>query len=179
MRALVVYESMFGNTQAIASAVAQGLAGRMTVDLVEVGEAPRSVDADLVVAGGPTHAFSMSRPNTRQSAAEQAGDRGVISVGCGLREWLAEAGPGLRGTRVATFDTKITKGHLPGSAAKSAQKRLRRFGSRIVSPAHNFTVQGTAGPLGDGELARARQWGVELAALCAGGTDAASATVTG
>lgn len=167
MRALVVYESMFGNTQAIASAVAEGLSGRMAVDLVEVADAPTAVDADLVVAGGPTHAFSMSRPSTRQSAAEQADGRELVSRGRGLREWLAEAGAGLRGTRAATFDTKVTKGHLPGSAARSAQKRLRRNGSRIISPAHSFTVMGTAGPLGDGELARARQWGADLGALCA------------
>jgi hypothetical protein len=178
MRALVVYESMFGNTQEIASAVAQGLSGRMDVDLVEVGEAPTVVDADLVVAGGPTHAFSMSRPNTRQSAIEQAVDRGVISFGRGLREWLDEAGPGLRGRPVATFDTKMTRGHLPGSAARAAQKRLRRFGARIVSPAHNFTVLGGTGPLGDGELARARRWGSELAALC-GCTDPATPSVRG
>jgi hypothetical protein len=166
---------MFGNTQAIASAVARGLSGRMAVDLVEVADAPTSVAADLVVAGGPTHAFSMSRPSTRQSAAEQA-VRPLVSQGRGLREWLAAAGPGLRGTRTATFDTKITKGYVPGSAARSAQNRLRRFGSRIVSPAHSFTVSGTAGPLGEGELARAEQWGAELAALCAG---AAESTVKG
>jgi hypothetical protein len=171
MRGLVVYESMFGNTQAIATAVAEGLSGRMAVDLVEVAAAPTRVDADLVVAGGPTHAFSMSRANTRQSAAEQADGGELVSRGRGLREWLAEAGPGLRGTRVATFDTKITKGHLPGSAARAAQKRLRRFGCRIVSPAHSFTVLGTAGPLGDGELVRARLWGMGLAALCAGAAD--------
>jgi hypothetical protein len=169
---------MFGNTQAVASAIAQGLSGRADVDVVEVAEAPTSIDADLVVAGGPTHAFGMSRPNTRQSAADQAGDRELVSRGRGLREWLDEAGPGLRGTRVATFDTKIMKGHLPGSAAKAAQKRLRRFGSRIVSPAHNFNVLGTAGPLGDGELARARQWGAELAVLC-GGTDPVGRAVRG
>jgi hypothetical protein len=173
MRALVVYESMFGNTQAVASAVAQGLAGRMDVDVVEVAEAPVRVDADLVVAGGPTHAFSMSRPNTRKSAAEQADGRELVSRGRGLREWLDEAGPGLRGRPVATFDTKITKVPLPGSAAKAAQKRLRRFGSRILSPAHSFSVLGTAGPLGDGELARAKGWGAELAVLC-GGTDPAT-----
>jgi hypothetical protein len=167
MRALVVYESMFGNTQAVASAVARGLSGRMAVDLVEVSDAPTNVDADLVVAGGPTHAFSLSRPSTRQSAAEQAVGR-IVSPGRGLREWLAQAGPGLRGTRTATFDTKITKGYLPGSAARSAEKRLRRSGSRIVSPAHSFTVVGTAGPLAEGELARAERGGAELSARCAG-----------
>jgi hypothetical protein len=163
MRALVVYESMYGNTRSIASAVAEGLSGRMTVDLVEVADAPTAVDADLLVAGGPTHAFSMSRPNTRQSAAEQADGHELVSRGPGLREWLAEAGPGLRGMPATTFDTKITKGHLPGSAARSAQKRLRRFGCRIISPAHSFTVLGMTGPLGDGELDRARQWGADLA----------------
>jgi hypothetical protein len=168
MRALVVYESMYGNTRSIASAIAEGLAGGMEVAVVEVGEAPVGVDADLVVAGGPTHAFSMSRPNTRQSAAEQADGQELVSRGRGLREWLAEAGPGLRGTPVATFDTRITKPHLPGSAAKAAQKRLRRFGSRIVSPAHSFSVLGTAGPLADGEVARARTWGAELAVRVGG-----------
>jgi flavorubredoxin len=165
MRALVVYESMFGNTQAIASAVAEGLSGHMQVDVVEVGEAPTTTDADLVVAGGPTHAFSMSRANTRQSAAQQADGREIVSRGRGLREWLDEAGAGLRGRPVTTFDTKVMKVRLPGSAARAAQKRLRRFGARIVSPAHNFDVLGTTGPLGDGELARARDWGAELAAL--------------
>jgi hypothetical protein len=166
MRALVVYESMFGNTREVASAIARGLSGRMEVDLVEVGEAPTSVSADLVVAGGPTHAFSMSRFNTRRSAAEQAAGRELVSRGQGLREWLDEAGPGLRGTPVTTFDTKIMKVPLPGSAAKAAQKRLRRFGARMVSPAHHFNVLGTTGPLGDGEVTRAREWGAELADLC-------------
>ena len=169
MSALVVYESMFGNTQAIASAVAQGLSEHMQVDLVEVGQAPTSIDADLVVAGGPTHAFSMSRSNTRQSAGEQADGRGLVSRGQGIREWLDEAGPGLRGTPVATFDTKVMKVHLPGSAAKAAQRRLRHFGARMVSPAHHFNVLGTTGPLGDGEVTRAREWGSELAVRCGAG----------
>ena len=150
----------------VAAAIAQGLSGRMEVDLVEVGEAPTSTDADLVVAGGPTHAFSMSRVGTRQSAADQAGERSLVSRGRGLREWLDEAGTGLSGTSVTTFDTKVMKVRLPGSAARAAQKRLRHFGARIVSPAHHFNVLGTVGPLGDGEVVRARQWGAELALLC-------------
>ena len=70
MRALVVYESMFGNTEAVARAVADGLAEMHDVDLREVSQAPTEVigRVDLIVVGGPTHAFSLSRPATRASA---------------------------------------------------------------------------------------------------------------
>jgi flavodoxin len=70
MRALIVVESWFGNTRAIAGAVAEGLGGFMTVDVTEIGDAPARVapDVDLVVVGGPTHAFGMSRPSTRRPA---------------------------------------------------------------------------------------------------------------
>ena len=75
MSALVVYESMFGNTQSIAKGIGEGLSSRMTVEIVEVGEAPSVIDPDveLLVVGGPTHAFGMRRPGTRQNAAQQAG----------------------------------------------------------------------------------------------------------
>lgn len=167
MRALVVYESMFGNTRAVAEAVAQGLSGRMEVDLAEVASAPDDVAVDLVVAGGPTHAFSMSRPATRRSALEQSASGEVVSRGRGLREWLAAAGPRLRGAPVAAFDTRITTTRLSGSAAKAAQRRLRRSGARIVAPAESFSVGGTTGPLGEGELERAKRWGADLAQRCA------------
>jgi flavodoxin len=81
MRALIVYESMFGNTRQIAEAVAEGLraghdAAPVEVGLVEVGEAPATVaDVDLLVVGGPTHALGMSRPETRQSATEHTTNR--------------------------------------------------------------------------------------------------------
>ena len=117
MRALVVYESMFGNTQTIADAVAGGWPHRMRVDAVEVGGAPATLDDDvtLLVVGGPTHAFGMSRPRTRQDAATQAPD-GLVSTGTGLREWLA-ALRAPAGIAAAAFDTKVSKPHLPGSAA--------------------------------------------------------------
>ncbi|GAA1036139.1 flavodoxin family protein [Virgisporangium ochraceum] len=166
MHALVVYESMFGNTRAVAEAVSSGLATRMTVDLREVGAAPDEVDdgVDLVVAGGPTHAFSMSRPGTRRSAADQS-EGPLVSPGRGLREWIEAAGPSLRGRAVATFDTKIPKAYLPGSAARSALKRLRRLGCRPVAPAENFIVLGTTGPMSDGETDRATRWGEHLAGI--------------
>ena len=73
MRALVVYESMYGNTKEIAAAVADGLSTRMPVQLTEVGAAPTVLadDIGLLVVGGPTHAHGMSKPESRASAAER------------------------------------------------------------------------------------------------------------
>jgi hypothetical protein len=159
MRALVVSESMFGNTQAIANAIADGLADRMRVEVLEVGAAPATIGGDvtLLVVGGPTHAFGMSRPQTRQDAARQA-PAGLVSRGSGLREWLATL-QAPAGIAAATFDTRIRKPRLPGSAARAAEKRLRRLGFRIVAPAASFHVEGTLGPLQEGEQQRARRWG--------------------
>lgn len=169
MRALVVFESMFGNTQVLANAVADGLASHTRVDLVEVGAAPTAVggDVELLVVGGPTHAFGLSRPRTRRSAAEQA-ERGLVSAGIGLREWLDTLRGDSESVAVAAFDTRIHKPRLPGSAAAAAEKRLRRLGFRIVARSKSFYVEGTAGPLVDGEPERARRWGEELGAALHG-----------
>ena len=166
--ALVVYESMFGNTQTIAGAVADGLSVRMTVDLVEVGAAPSAVaaDVDLLVVGGPTHAFGMTRPNTRQDAAKQAG-RPVVSQGVGIREWIEGLDTESAWVPVATFDTRVRRPRLPGSAAHRAAKRLRALGARLAMPPESFWVNGTPGPILDGEEERARQWGLRLAAAVA------------
>lgn len=166
--ALVVYESMFGNTQTIAVAVADGLSVRMSVDLVEVGAAPSAVaaDVDLLVVGGPTHAFGMTRPNTRQDAAKQAG-RPVVSQGVGIREWIEGLDTGSARVPVATFDTRVRRPRLPGSAANRAAKRLRALGARPALPPESFWVSGTPGPILDGEEERARQWGLRLAAAVA------------
>jgi hypothetical protein len=163
MRALVVYESMFGNTKMIAEEVARGLTGHMPVEIVEVGSAARELPGDvtLLVVGGPTHAFGMTRESTRKSALQQA-DEGLISRGEGLREWLAA----LRVTTpiaAAAFDTRIRVAYLPGSAAKGAYRALRRHRLRLVDRPMNFFVTGTKGPLEENELRRAHEWGESLA----------------
>src|SRR5262245_63447416 len=94
MRTLVIYESMFGNTQRVAEAIAEGLRDRGPVELREVAAAPREIDTDvdLVVIGGPTHVHGLSRPRTRSDAAHQATGT-LVSTGPGVREWLASLGP--------------------------------------------------------------------------------------
>jgi hypothetical protein len=166
-RALVVYESMFGNTEKIARAIADGLRVRMAVDLVEVGAAPIVVrDVDLVVVGGPTHAFGMSRRSTRESAGQQDAD-GLVSSGIGLREWLAALPSGPDAPFMATFDTRVKRPRVPGSAARAAGRRLRRLGFEPASYPQSFYVTGMLGPLADGEEARARRWGEDLASSLA------------
>ncbi|MCA2229273.1 flavodoxin family protein [Nonomuraea aurantiaca] len=162
MYALIVYESMFGNTKQIAEAVAEGLATTMRTEVLEVGSAPASVGEDLglLVVGGPTHAFGMSRASTRQSAAQQGR---VLSQGQGVREWLATVRSPSARLASAAFDTRIAKPRMPGSAARGVAKRLRRLGLALASPAESFYVTGTQGPLVAGEVERARQWGRHLA----------------
>jgi len=171
MAALVVYESMYGSTQAIAAAIAEGMAPAGPVRVIEVGalaaEPGGSVisgDVDLLVVGGPTHAFGMSRPNTRLDAAKDAPSGSVISSGIGIREWLDEAALPDGGTRFATFDTKtVVKVKLPGSAAKAAHKHLRGIGGRPAADPKTFWVHGKSDGLVEGELEAARAWGAELA----------------
>jgi hypothetical protein len=157
-----VVESWFGNTSAVASAVAEGLRRSMTVEVRDVG-APLALDRpiDLLVVGGPTHALGMSRPDTRKDAARQAGRTPATDIG--VREWLGTLPRGVLG-KVAAFDTKIDKSWVPGSAARGIGKRLRALGGDLVTAPESFRVTGTPGPLAAGELDRARQWGERLAA---------------
>lgn len=174
MHALVIFESMFGNTKAIAEAVAEGLGSRMDVETVGVDSAPVRIPegVSLLVVGGPTHAFGLTRPDTRATAAEQAGST-ATSPTVGLREWLGRLDPPPLALRAATFDTRVSRPRVPGSAARKAEKLLRRLGVELVTPPVTFWVRGTPGPLGEGEVERARQWGRDLAAAVASaGADA-------
>ena len=143
MKALMVYESMFGNTELIARAVAAGLAESVDVQVVEVTDAPAEPDPDvaLIVAGGPTHAFSMSRTNTRADAITKGAHEGEREFG--LRQWITALSSGQHTEKMATFDTKIkSMHHLPGSAAKSAAKAARRHGYESAAKTESFLPPG-------------------------------------
>jgi hypothetical protein len=164
MKALMVYESMFGNTEEIARAIGDGLSLEMKLDRYEVGDAPAAITdfVDLIVVGGPTHAFSMSRPGTRAGAVRQGAPDERAATG--LREWLGQLHKGPHSELVATFDTRLDRGRrLPGSAAKKAERVMHSLGYASVGH-KSFYVSGTSGPLLPGELDRARDWGRELGA---------------
>jgi hypothetical protein len=166
MNVLIVHESMFGNTREIAAAIAAGLRrGRpeddRSVRLVHVDDAPVTIadDVDLLLVGGPTHAFGMTRPETRQDATT----KGATSSREGLREWIASLTP-RADLPVVTFDTRVHVRMLPGSAARSAAKALRHKGFERAEQGETFWVEGTPGPVVTGEVERAERWGAELAA---------------
>ena len=161
MDAVVVYESAWGNTRAVAQAVGEGLGERLRTELIDVSFAPpaHELDVEILVVGGPTHAMGMSRPSTREDAAARGGQ----ALRQGLREWLSSSGP-LR-LRVATFDTHVRRPNLPGAASKKAAKQLRRLGAELMAAPESFWVERVEGPLLPGELERARAWGAELAGL--------------
>ncbi len=165
MRAFVVYESLFGNTARVAQAVADGMGGHLDVELHTVVDEVRPEDVDLLVVGGPTHAFSMSRAKTRADAVSQGA---TADPTIGLREWL-DGLPEGNDTPFAAFDTRVDiVRRLPGSAAKSAAKVARKRGYRLLTRPESFYVQDTPGPLLDGEAQRAEVWGAQLAEALAG-----------
>lgn len=161
--ALVVYESMFGSTERIACAIVEGMGRGVDVKAIEVSSAPTTLPAGLalLVVAGPTHAFGLSRPSTRTAALEQA-ERPLVSQGSGIREWLAELAPGL-GCKAVAVDTRSGPRHLPGSAARGIETRLRHLGFELIAPAESFWATKAQGELVEGEEDRARRWGADLA----------------
>ena len=170
MRAVVIYESMYGNTHKIADAIGRGLAPENEVTVVPVAEATADLlgKADLVVAGGPTHIHGMSGARSRQAAAEAAHKDGSgltlepHAQGPGLRDWLGTVGH-IHGCSAA-FDTRMAgPAMLTGRASKAIAKLLDRHALTEIAAAQSFLVT-KDNHLRPGEEDRAEQWGRELAA---------------
>ncbi|HEU4566990.1 MAG TPA: flavodoxin domain-containing protein [Marmoricola sp.] len=165
MRAVVVYESMFGNTAEIAQAIADGLAdGGIAATVASSGEASvdTGVDADLLVIGAPTHGLTLSTPRSRAAARQQGA--AVDPIAPGVREWLARALAPPTAGAVAAFDTRArSMRHWPGSAARKESRILRRHGAVLADRPTSFYVTGAKGPLAPGETGRAHEWGQALA----------------
>ena len=169
MRAVVVFESMYGNTHAVADEIATGLAGVGEVVVGSTDQIPPSTFAgDLLVVGGPTHVHGMSSKSSRHAAAEAADadpelDLDENANAPGLRSWLKQLPDG-KDTAAAAYDTRIDQPTLiTGSAAKGIAKRLRRHGYALAGDPMSFLVGDSGGPLLAGELERARAWGGHLA----------------
>ena len=164
--ALVVYESIFGDAKKIAEAVANGLSAELDVAVVPAGKAPSEIkdDVDLLVVGGPNHAWSMPRESTRQGAIDQHGAT-IEDTKHGLHEWLDSVRLP-RGIRAAAFDTRMDHPKLVvkmDHASRTEEKLLKAHGASLLADAEHFRVTDAKGPLAEGEEDRACEWGRALA----------------
>ena len=156
MNALIVYDTFFGNTEQIAQAVAAGLGSQATVTIARVSDiTPDQVQSmQLLVIGSPTRAFSPSPA---------------------MKEFLPRIpANSLRGVRVAAFDTRIQPrgfgslifnplASVFGYAAEPIAEAMVNRGGQQVAPPEGFFVLDSEGPLRQGEIERAREWGRKIA----------------
>ena len=170
MRAVIVYESMFGNTRAIARVIAEGVGPDVRVLGVAEADAREAEGADLIIVGGPTHWSRMSRPSTRKSALKavrQPGSDLVLEpgadIGPGVREWLDTFD--LFQARAAAFDTRYkASAAIFGRASKGIARALSHHGLTVMVSPESFLVDWKSHLL-PGETDRARAWGAQLATI--------------
>jgi flavodoxin len=144
MNALVVYDSLYGNTEKIAHVVAAALetCGPTRIQPVsKVSSIPSGTD--LLVVGGPTHGHTINE---------------------GIASFLDRVQrSGISGMAVTAFDTRVDwPVLLSGSAARGIGKQLRRKGGNLIVEPGSFLVDGREGPLKDGELERAASWAQQI-----------------
>ena len=145
MKVVVVYDSLYGNTEKIARAIGDAIAGEAKV--VRVGEVSLSElePVDLLVVGSPTQ-----------------GGRPTLAT----RDLLSKVSESaVKGVKVAAFDTRVPArwAAIFGYAAGRIARTLKRKGGTLVASPEGFFVEGTKGPLKEGELERAAAWAKRIA----------------
>jgi hypothetical protein len=161
MNVIVVYESYWGNTAAVAEAIADGFGPDAHVLPTDAASPAVVEEADLVVAGAPVIAFGLASDKMRASIASDAAKAPSPPdlTHPSLRSWLAALPKGHG--RAAAFETRIW--WSPRGATGAIERGLRNAGYEPITKSQRFVVGGTYGPLREGELQRAREWGAELA----------------
>lgn len=157
MKALVIYDSVFGNTEKIARAIGKGLESKMDVEILRISDVkPEQLPGvELLIVGSPTRKFSPTAATTN----------------------LIKKIPtnGLKSVRAAAFDTRISVTDINsrflnfmvklfGYAAEPVANRLRKKGAELIASPEGFIVNDTEGPLKDGELERAADWAAKIVA---------------
>ncbi|MBC8446764.1 MAG: flavodoxin family protein [Chloroflexi bacterium] len=145
MKTLIVYDSVHGNTERIAKAIGDAIAGEVKV--LRVGEVnPAELKAfDLLIVGSPTHGGSPTEA---------------------IQGFLNQVpGPALQGTNVAAFDTRLSTKlvRIFGYAAPRIAGKVKKKGGTLIGSPEGFFVAGTKGPLTEGEVERAAGWAKEIA----------------
>ncbi len=173
MKAVVVYQSLWGSSAAVARAIAAGLGKGATALDTNAADASAIAGAGLVVAGCPVHAFGLpSSDSVKQAVARPVGKDAVPADASHklMRDWLdgLSGGDGL----AAAFDTRV-KGVFGHGGASKVMAGLVKAGYRqVVKPEGFYVVMRPvavteAGILLDGEVERASEWGKRLSVLAA------------
>jgi flavorubredoxin len=164
MKAVVVYESHWGNTAAVAEAIADGLGSDSRAMSTDKATDQVVADADILVVGAPVIAFGLARDKMRAGLADDRKAPSPADIGHpSMRSWLARLPIGK--ALGAAFETRVW--WSPRGATGEIERSLRNAGYEVRTKAAKFVVEGTYGPLRDGELDRARAWGAQLAASIA------------
>ena len=146
-KAIIIYDTKFGNTEKIAQSLASGMNEQgIEVDCVKVEnvQIDRLTEYDLLAIGGPTHGFGTSKP---------------------VKDFIEKLKHmDLRDKKAYAFDTK-NRGGIWGSAAKGIERRLKSIGMELVKPCDSAIVKGLKVPLQDGMERTFYQIGAELASL--------------
>ena len=155
MKALIVYDSFFGNTEKIALAVGKAFGSAKEVTTCKASDVKPNILAglDYLIVGSPTRAFSPS-PATKSFL------KGISSKQ-------------LAGIKVAAFDTRIAMTDkvpgflrfmvkLFGYADKPILNDLKKKGGQDTVPPEGFFVLDSEGPLEKGELERAAAWAKQI-----------------
>jgi len=141
VKALIVYDSVYGNTEKIARAIAEAITPSYEVKVLRVGEANPSelAPTDLLIVGSPTHA---GRPTPA------------------IQDLLNKVPKLSQGINVAAFDTRIPTKLVKvfGYAAGRIARNLKGKGGTLIAPPVGFFVTASKGPLKEGELERAAGW---------------------
>lgn len=165
MRAIVVYESLWGNTAAVARAIAEGIGSGARALSTAQATGAAIAGADLIVAGAPVLGFRLPTDKMLKTIGASAGRERVAPnlSQPSMRSWL-DALPKGNG-RSAVFETRLKIS--PGRATGAIARGLEGAGYRPIAKAQRFIVKGKYGPLRDGEVERAKAWGADLRSILA------------
>ena len=144
MKVLIVYDSVYGNTEKIAKAIGGAITGEVKVLRVDEANPSELKTIDLFIVGSPTQG---GRPTPA------------------IQDFLNKVPePSLKGINVAAFDTRFSTrfvGIFGYAAGRIADSLKKKGGTLILSP-EGFFVKGKEGPLKEGELERAATWAKEI-----------------
>jgi len=146
-KAIVIYDSKFGNTEKIARALSEGMKKEgLDVDCLRIDNVDpnKLAEYEMLAIGAPTQVLDISKP---------------------MKEFLRKLEKlDLRNKKAFAFDTRL-KSRFAGSAAKGIENKLKKLHMTIIKPYASAIVKGTEGPLEEGAEERFTQIGSEIAKI--------------